>query len=79
MARSSNSKSGDSRNKGKTRKTGGASGGVGVGAPTTAAAMFTGTAGGGASVGLNPLMPAQDQLSDEELGNLIAFIHSLKK
>lgn len=34
---------------------------------------------GGAAVGLNPLMPAQDKLSDDELSGLIAFVHSLKK
>lgn len=32
---------------------------------------------GGAGVGLNPLMPAQAQLSDEEMKNVIAFVHSL--
>jgi len=34
---------------------------------------------GGAAVGLSVLMPAQADLSDEQLGDLVAFIHSLKK
>ena len=34
---------------------------------------------GGASVGLNPLMPAQSQLSDAEMKDVIAYVHSLHK
>ncbi len=34
---------------------------------------------GGAGVGLNPLMPAQSQLSDEEMKNVIAYVHTLHK
>jgi cytochrome c len=34
---------------------------------------------GGAAVGLSVLMPAQADLSDEQLGDLVAFISSLKK
>ena len=34
---------------------------------------------GGAAVGLNPLMPQQPDLKDEELKSIIQFVHSLKK
>lgn len=34
---------------------------------------------GGAAVGLNALMPAQAQLSDDDIKNVIAYVHSLKK
>ncbi|MCO6431924.1 MAG: cytochrome c [Deltaproteobacteria bacterium] len=34
---------------------------------------------GGAAVGLNPLMPPTVGLSDADLENIIAFVHSLKK
>jgi cytochrome c len=34
---------------------------------------------GGAAVGLSVLMPAQADLSDEQLGDVVAFINSLKK
>lgn len=34
---------------------------------------------GGASLGLSPLMPPQAGLSDDDLNNIIAFVHSLKK
>jgi len=34
---------------------------------------------GGAAVGLSVLMPAQADLSDEQLGDLVAFVNSLKK
>ena len=34
---------------------------------------------GGAAVGLSVLMPAQSDLKDPDLDNLIAFLHSLKK
>lgn len=34
---------------------------------------------GGAAVGLSPLMPPQPTLSDEEINNVVAFVHSLKK
>ncbi len=34
---------------------------------------------GGMAVGLSPLMPAQAQLSDADIDNVIAFVHSLKK
>jgi mono/diheme cytochrome c family protein len=34
---------------------------------------------GGASVGLSVLMPAQSDLSDEQLNDLVAFVNSLKK
>ncbi len=34
---------------------------------------------GGAAVGLSVLMPAQAGLSEEQLGDLVAFVNSLKK
>lgn len=34
---------------------------------------------GGAAVGLSVLMPAQADLNDEQLGDLVAFVNSLKK
>lgn len=34
---------------------------------------------GGAALGLSPLMPPAAGLSDEDLDNIIAFVHSLKK
>jgi mono/diheme cytochrome c family protein len=34
---------------------------------------------GGAAVGLSVMMPGQADLNDAQLGDLIAFIHSLKK
>lgn len=34
---------------------------------------------GGAAVGLSALMPAQSDLKDDDLGNLVAFVNSLKK
>lgn len=34
---------------------------------------------GGAAVGLSVLMPAQSDLNDAQLGDLVAFIKSLKK
>lgn len=34
---------------------------------------------GGAGVGLSPLMPAQSDLKEGDLDNLIAFVNSLKK
>lgn len=34
---------------------------------------------GGAAVGLSPLMPAQTDLKDPDLDNLVAFVNSLKK
>lgn len=34
---------------------------------------------GGAAVGLSVLMPAQAGLNDEQLGDLVAFLNSLKK
>ncbi|MEY4701062.1 MAG: hypothetical protein RL326_1249 [Pseudomonadota bacterium] len=34
---------------------------------------------GGAGVGLSVMMPGQPDLSDAQIGDLIAFIHSLKK
>jgi len=34
---------------------------------------------GGGAVGLNPLMPPQAALSDDDIKNVIAFVHSLKK
>jgi cytochrome c6 len=34
---------------------------------------------GGAAFGLSPLMAAQPQLSDGELNDVIAYVHSLKK
>jgi cytochrome c len=34
---------------------------------------------GGAAVGLSVMMPGQADLNDTQLGDLIAFIHSLKK
>jgi cytochrome c1 len=34
---------------------------------------------GGAAVGLSVLMPAQADLTDEQLGDLVAFLNSLKK
>lgn len=34
---------------------------------------------GGAAVGLSVMMPGQSDLSDAQLADLIAFIHSLKK
>jgi cytochrome c553 len=34
---------------------------------------------GGAAVGLSVLMPAQADLSDEQLGDVVAFLNSLKK
>jgi hypothetical protein len=34
---------------------------------------------GGAAVGLNPLMPAQAGISQEDIANLYAYIKSLKK
>lgn len=34
---------------------------------------------GGAAFGLSPLMAAQPQLSDSELNDVIAYVHSLKK
>lgn len=34
---------------------------------------------GGAGVGLSVMMPGQPDLSDVQIGDLIAFIHSLKK
>jgi mono/diheme cytochrome c family protein len=34
---------------------------------------------GGAAFGLNPLMPPQAGLSDDDFANLIAFVRSLKK
>ena len=34
---------------------------------------------GGAGVGLSPLMPAQTDLKDADLDNLVAFVNSLKK
>lgn len=34
---------------------------------------------GGAAVGLSVLMPAQAGLSDDQLGDLVAFVNSLKK
>ena len=34
---------------------------------------------GGAAVGLSVLMPAQSDLNDAQLGDLIAFVKSLKK
>jgi cytochrome c len=34
---------------------------------------------GGAAVGLSVLMPAQADLKDEQLGDLVAFVNSLKK
>ena len=34
---------------------------------------------GGAVVGLSALMPAQSDLKDDDLNNLVAFVNSLKK
>lgn len=34
---------------------------------------------GGAAVGLSVLMPAQSDLNDEQLSDLVAFVNSLKK
>ena len=34
---------------------------------------------GGAAVGLSVLMPAQADLNDAQLGDLVAFVHSLKQ
>ncbi len=34
---------------------------------------------GGAAGGLNPLMPAQADLSDADIDSVVAFVHSLKK
>jgi len=34
---------------------------------------------GGAAVGLSVLMPAQADLSDEQVGDVVAFLNSLKK
>jgi cytochrome c len=34
---------------------------------------------GGAAVGLSALMPAQSDIKDEDLNNLVAFVNSLKK
>jgi mono/diheme cytochrome c family protein len=34
---------------------------------------------GGAAVGLSVLMPAQSDLNDVQLGDLVAFVNSLKK
>jgi cytochrome c len=34
---------------------------------------------GGAAVGLSVLMPAQADLNDEQIGDLVAFVNSLKK
>lgn len=34
---------------------------------------------GGAAVGLNPLMPAQAGIPDDELANVVAYVMSLRK
>jgi mono/diheme cytochrome c family protein len=34
---------------------------------------------GGAAVGLSVLMPAQSDLNDDQLSDLVAFVNSLKK